>query len=83
MHTAVTSGGEELSLKLYYDDHYCRDFEKRPSKWQLLVADWLAEKLPQSKITVDGKVAVEKPDFSQQVIINIPAGLGTHTIEIE
>ena len=35
----------DLSLKLYYDEHYCNYFKKKPSKWTLELSDNYSERI--------------------------------------
>ena len=69
---------EKLTINLEYDTHYCQDFSKHTSSWNLEFSDWLLQEMgPLSSITVDG-LRVVKPG----VKIQIPAGTGKHTIEV-
>lgn len=83
LHTEISGGRSgKLNLQINYDSHYCRYFGEEASQWNLLVSDWLAKELGGAKIIVDGKTAVKKADFSRQLQIKIPAGIGSHSIEI-
>jgi len=82
---AGLSGGPEagnLTIRVDYDPHYCRYFEKKKSEWNLLVADWLAKSLGKPSVKVDGKTVVRKADLSKQLKVKIPAGVGKHSIQI-
>jgi hypothetical protein len=74
---------EAFEIELAYDPHYCRYFKDRDSQWNLLISDWLAKKLKGRTITVDGKPVMENADLSQQLKVNIPAGIGVRTIAIK
>jgi len=83
-HAKLSGGGRNsVTIKAEYDDHYCTYFKDRQSNWNLLVSDWLAEELPESTISVDGKAVIKNADFSTRLKVVIPAGLGTHTINIK
>lgn len=82
-HAGVSNApGKDFTLQVSYDLHYCRYFEERLSQWNLMVSDWLAQKLKPATVTVDGKTVIENTDFSKQLQIEVPAGLGKHTIHI-
>ena len=70
------TGENELVIEVNYDSHYCRYFEKNPTRWNMEFADWLTEKVGnQPAIKIDGK----KADINK---IHIPAGLGKHVVEV-
>ncbi len=73
-----TSGPE---FEFAYDDHYCRYFEKRSSRWTLELSDDLMELLgSEAIIFVDGKQTKTDPGAKQ--VIEIPAGLGKHMVKL-
>jgi hypothetical protein len=40
LHTQISESGENaFSLELNYDDHYCKYFERKPSRWTLELSD--------------------------------------------
>jgi hypothetical protein len=82
---AEVSGGQEktLTLQVGYDRHYCRYFKDHSSEWNLLVSDWLAKDLGKASISVDGKTLISNTDLIGQLTVKIPAGLGTHNIQIK
>jgi len=82
---AEVSGGQEkgLALQVGYDRHYCRYFKDHSSEWNLLVSDWLAKDLGKASISVNGKTLISNTDLTEQLKIKIPAGLGTHKIQIK
>jgi hypothetical protein len=78
-----TSPNQGLHLQLSYDPHYCRHFKERSSEWLLSVSDWLAKDLGRPTVNVDGKTVTAKADLSKPLKVKIPAGLGTHNIQIK
>ena len=82
---AKVSGGQEkgLALQVSYDKHYCSYFKDHSSEWNLLVSDWLAKDLGKASISVDGKTLISNTDLTGQLTLKIPAGLGTHNIQIK
>ncbi|MBA7679695.1 hypothetical protein ES703_87997 [subsurface metagenome] len=84
IHAKVTGGGgKNIALQVSYDPHYCRHFENNQSEWNLMVSDWLAKDMGRPNISVDGKTVIKNADLSKQLRVNIPAGLGTHNIQIK
>jgi hypothetical protein len=84
IHTEISGGGEKgFALQVDYDGHYCQHFEKNESEWNLLVSDWLAKEVGEVTISVDGETVIDNANLSKQLKIKIPAGLGTHNIEIK
>jgi len=78
LHTNITSQPKN-GIDLFYDDHYCRYFEKKPSKWTLELSDRFREGLGNNlAVSIDGKTVSIAPD--QKQVLEIPAGLGTHNI---
>jgi len=77
MHAKVAAaGGDSLVLTLTYDDHYCSYFRDHPSQWHFELPGVSGVK----NIMVDGRAQSVK--FENGLgIVNIPAGLGTHTID--
>jgi hypothetical protein len=83
IHAEISRSSEKsLELQVSYDPHYCRHFEKNESQWNLLLSDWLAKEIGRASISVDGKTVIKNADFSKQLKVEIPAGLGTHNIQI-
>jgi hypothetical protein len=82
LHSLISDSGKDgFKIDFSYDDHYCKFFEKKSSKWTLELSDGLREKLGnKSSIMVDGKQMNIVPGPAQ--IIEIPAGLGNHKLEI-
>jgi hypothetical protein len=71
-----------LVVKFDYDGHYCRYFEKKPSSWTLELSEGCLKKLgKKASVYIDGKA--EKLSLSGQQTITIPAGVGTHKVEIK
>jgi hypothetical protein len=81
LHTLIENKtGQGLALQVEYDSHYCKHFEKRNSFWTIELSDELKKDLPEtSAIYVDN---VRSQSSGQQVRLEVPAGLGTHSIEI-
>jgi hypothetical protein len=70
-----------LGIEFHYDDHYCKYFEKKPSLWTLELSDAFRESAGKAAtLQVDGKKI--KAALVSKQIVTIPAGLGTHRIEI-
>jgi hypothetical protein len=68
---------KKLILNVDYDPHYCLDFSRHASSWNLELSDWLLREMgPLSSIVVDG---TRVKDGNK---IPIPAGTGRHNIEI-
>lgn len=82
LHTDITGQwGHGLILALRYDDHYCNYFGKKASTWTLELSDAVREMLGKSSFgRVDGKKL--KTSLSAKQVIRVPAGLGTHRIEV-
>jgi hypothetical protein len=78
LHTIIT-GQAKNGIEFQYDDHYCKYFEKKPSRWTLELSDTFREGLGNNpSISIDGKSFSMGPGPKQ--ILEIPAGLGTHNI---
>lgn len=74
----TAAGG--FGLQLRYDDHYCKHFEKKNSSWTLELSDEFLKNFPEnSSVYVDNV----KTGSAIQGAVEVPAGLGTHTIEIK
>jgi hypothetical protein len=70
-----------LGIEFNYDDHYCRYFEKKPSMWTLELSDGYRETLGKgASVRIDGRKT--KTVLSPKQVLEIPAGLGTHRVEI-
>lgn len=81
LHSKITeTPGDGFSLELNYDDHYCKYFEKKSSRWTLELSGRFRQKLEDDMIYVDGKKT--GITASPEAIISVPAGLGSHRIEI-
>jgi hypothetical protein len=75
----VPAGG--LHLRLGYNPHYCRHFDKKPSKWTLQLSDRYLKKLgPKASLSIGGKT--EQRSLSEQQSITIPPGVGTRNIHL-
>ncbi len=69
---------EKLTIEVAYDPHYCQDFSKHASVWNLEYSDWLLQEIGAvSSVKVDG-ISQAKSGIQVQ----IPKGTGKHTIEI-
>lgn len=80
LHTNIASSGKN-GIDLYYDDHYCKYFEKEPSFWTLELSDSFKKELGnKSSVSIDGKMETTVPVSKQ--VVEIPAGLGAHRIEL-
>jgi hypothetical protein len=73
-------GPVKNGIELFYDDHYCRYFENKPSAWTMELSDTFSEDLGKdATLSVDGKIVIPVRGLRQN--LEIPAGLGTHWIE--
>lgn len=78
LHTNITSNGK-TGIEFYYDDHYCKYFEKKPSRWTLELSDTFREDLGNKpSVSIDRKKVSMTPGPKQ--VLEIPAGLGAHKI---
>jgi hypothetical protein len=82
LHSIVKGTKKSLSgLEVSYDDHYCKFFEKKPSMWTLELSDAFRESLGTgASVRIDGIKTDAALGLRQ--VLHVPAGLGTHTIEI-
>ena len=81
------TGGQALELIFDYDEHYCQHFNDYTSTWTLHLSDRLREKLAGKKtidIVSDGKLIKHVIDpskyFTETIKIEVPKGIGKHTI---
>jgi len=83
MHAGISGIRNKGTLiEFNYDGHYCKYFESKPSRWTLELSDGFMENLgDDASVLVDGVKMKSGPASSQ--VIEIPAGLGSHTIEIK
>jgi hypothetical protein len=80
LHAQIASP-EGNGFSLDYDDHYCKYFEKKSSRWTLEWSERLREDLGgNTTLWIDGNKLLLK-NASEQTL-EIPAGLGTHHIEV-
>ncbi len=71
-----------VTLALRYDDHYCKYFENHRSAWTLELSNRLREQLgAAAAVRIDGR-PMSVPAGPKQ-LLDIPAGLGVHMIEIQ
>ncbi len=82
LHTKIVESNKSvLGLEFNYDKHYCQYFGEKASRWTLELSDNFLENLDNNaSIYVDGKKTENVPGLKQ--IIEIPAGIGSHSIEI-
>ncbi len=79
LHTNIASPGKN-GIELFYDDHYCKYFETKPSGWTLELSDsFISDMGKDADISIDGKIIM--PVRGAKLNLEIPAGLGTHWIE--
>jgi hypothetical protein len=80
LHTNITSP-EKNGIELFYDEHYCRYFEKKPSRWTLELSDSFRENHGKDvTLSIDGR-KFNLAGGSKHTL-DIPAGLGKHRIEL-
>jgi hypothetical protein len=82
LHSGIESTGKaNLEITLRYDDHYCDYFKKRRSTWTLELSDQFLTTLGNgARINIDGRPVRQLPASKQ--LLEIPAGLGKHSIQI-
>jgi hypothetical protein len=82
LHTIIAVAEKNInSIELIYDDHYCKYFEKKPSMWTLELSDSFRDDLGnKASVSIDGKKGNLVLGSIQ--LLEIPAGIGTHRIEI-
>jgi hypothetical protein len=82
LHADISAGQKNTTgIEVSYDGHYCKYFEGKPSRWTLELSDEFLESLGDgTSVFVDGRNIKMKPASKQ--LIEIPAGLGSHRIEI-
>ncbi len=81
LHSSLSENkGNTPGIGFSYDDHYCKYFETKPSRWTIEFSDdYLAQLGDHALFMVDGRKSSLKPALNQ--VIEIPAGLGEHKIE--
>jgi hypothetical protein len=80
LHTQISNiKGGKPGLEFYYDDHYCKYFENKASRWTFETSDDFRNAVGSASwLFIDGK-KVKKPMTDRQ-ILEIPSGLGEHTV---
>lgn len=79
LHTKIANPANN-GIEFFYDDHYCKYFEKKESTWTLELSDGFKKILGDNGwVTIDGKKVPSSLKSTQ--IIEISAGLGTHRIQ--
>ena len=70
----------QVSFEIEYDPHYCQHFKGHSSMYMLELADWVSDEFDKDlHVKVDGEII----SLDQSTLeIEIPAGIGVHTIEI-
>lgn len=80
LHTDIASPAKN-GIEIYYDNHYCKYFENKSSNWTLELSDSFRNDLGNNaSVLVDGKQSVVVHGLKQ--VLEIPAGLGIHSIEL-
>jgi hypothetical protein len=82
LHSRIVNGDRsKFAIEFNYDNHYCNYFEKKKSHWTLEFSDDYLNNLgPGAVILIDGKKIRDK--LTRKQVIEIPEGIGTHTISI-
>jgi hypothetical protein len=83
LHAGIADNPEKngLGIEFNYDGHYCKYFEKKPSMWTLELSDGYRETLGKgASVRIDGRKT--KTVLGPKQVLEIPAGLGTHRVEI-
>jgi hypothetical protein len=89
LHTEIESPSEGWQFRFRVEDPYCAYFKEHSSSWRLVLADPLLQKIRSVKavtVAVDNEPphAVSTANVGNQpIVIDIPAGLGTHTWKLE
>jgi hypothetical protein len=80
LHAKISSPAKN-GIEFYYDDHYCKYFENKPSNWTLEISDSFRNDLGNNaSVAIDGKQNITIQSSKQ--VFEIPAGLGTHSIQM-
>ena len=80
LHTIVSNPNGN-GIALFFDEHYCKYFEEHPSLWTLEFSEDLIKDLNENiSVSIDGKALKAGLESSQ--VLEIPAGLGEHRIEL-
>lgn len=83
LHSVISeSPDNKFILTLDYDDHYCKYFENKPSRWTLELSDNLRSQLKSRTVLVVDTKPADNITGGRQ-IISVPPGLGRHTIEFQ
>ncbi len=82
LHTQISNiKGSKPGLEFSYDDHYCKYFEHKASHWTFETSDDFRNTVgTTSWLFIDGK-KLKQPLTAGQ-ILEIPSGLGKHTLHI-
>ena len=82
LHAGITNNRtNNLCIDLNYDDHYCKYFENKISRWTLELSDTYLDHWGSGvKILIDGRKIRMHPGTKQE--LEIPVGLGMHTISL-
>jgi hypothetical protein len=82
LHTRIAENdGNDFGIEFNYDAHYCKYFENKPSRWTLELSDTYLESIGTgASVVIDGRKI--KRELGQIQVLEIPAGLGTHKIDI-
>jgi hypothetical protein len=90
LHTQIESlAGKGWQFEFHSDDPYCAYFKGHSSSWRLVLADPLLRQIRSVKevtVAVDNQPPSRVDTASvgsQPIVIDIPAGLGTHTWRFE
>ena len=82
LHTRIADNdGNGFGIEFNYDAHYCKYFENKSSRWTLELSDAYLETLGTgASVLIDGRKSMRK--LEQIQVLEIPAGLGVHKIDI-
>jgi len=83
LHSVISNPkAKDFEINLFYDGHYCKYFENKPSRWTVeFSGDFLEGFHKPLHIYVDGKRTGKMAGLNQ--IVEIPEGLGFHQISIK
>jgi hypothetical protein len=82
LHARIAENSKNgFGIEFNYDDHYCKFFENKPSRWTLELSDAYLENLgTRASVLIDGRKTMR--ELGQKQVLEIPAGLGNHKIDI-
>ena len=82
LHARIAENSENgFGIEFNYDAHYCKYFENKTSRWTLELSDAFLDNWGTgNSVLIDG--AKTRTVLEQKQLLEIPAGLGKHRIDI-